>query len=168
MSNKLFNNKKTAFFLFVIMMISLLSFVMVSCSKNSSSNESNIDAKISQAILEQNKGKYLEGQYACESHHIYKKTSDNDKTIYYIIYVYNEYNKSDKKPEKVSGGSSPAVITFDDKLEKFDFWTPSEGENYQSDMKKVFPSDIDLSDESIPEKLEKECDSKADKYFNNK
>lgn len=165
MSNKLFKNKRTAFFLLIIMLISLLSFTMVSCSKTSSLDESNFDAKISQAILEQNKGKYLEGQYACESHHIYKSESDNNKTVCYILYVYNEYNYSNKKVERVSGGCTPAVITFADDSDKYDFWEPRDGEDYQPDLDKAFPSDIDMKENILPEQLENECEQKAAEHF---
>lgn len=165
MSNKFFKIKKTAVVFLIITVLSVLSFVMVSCSKAPSTDNSVMDAKISQAILEQNKDKYLKGEYACESHHIYKTLSEDNKTMYYVQYVYNEYSVKNGKVERVSGGSSPAVITFEENSEKYDFWKPNAGEPYPPEIEEKFPEDIAQNDSTLCEKLEKNCNAKAAEHF---
>lgn len=165
MSNKFFKNKKTAVVFLIITVLSVLSFVMVSCSKAPSTDNSVMDAKISQAILEQNKDKYLKGEYASESHHIYKTLSEDNKTMYYVQYVYNEYSAKNGKVERVSGGSSPAVITFEENSEKYDFWEPNAGEPYSPEIEEKFPEDIAKNDGTLSENLEKKCDTKAAEHF---
>lgn len=137
-----------------------------------------IENEISNAVVQHNNGKYLAGAYACESHHTYtseeSSKSDNNEPLktYYVLYVYNEYNFNNGEVEKISGGCSPAAITFktdsDGNAELYEFREPRLGESYSSDMAEKFPIEIESNDSDLAEKLEKECDNKAKDNFMSK
>lgn len=143
-------------------------------------NKKNTDAEkqISEVILQHNEEKYLKGAYACESHHTYLSKEQSDAKsdgalkTYYVLYAYNEYDSKDGKVERISGGCTPAAITFKTSGEKnaelYEFWEPRPGELYASDMEEKFPKGIDLDASVSAEQLDADCNNKAKEYFNGK
>lgn len=116
--------------------------------------EALLDAAVSAAILEHNKGNYLSGDFACESHVILgtaagassPATQDNTVIVYAMV-LYQEYSFSDSGIIKsASGGHIPAALTFgkseDGSYTLTEYWEPRDGAYYGPDIKSRFPESI--------------------------
>lgn len=133
-------------------------------------NEMDIEPAISSAILEHNKGKYLEGEFACASYSQLANESGDDGTmIYYLIAMYAEYEQEGDEVVQVSGGCSPAAVTFkignDGNYAVSEYWEPRDGALYSEDMDDKFPEGVDYGDANVSEQLQQECDGLAERHF---
>lgn len=112
-------------------------------------DETNTDNMISAAILEQSKDGYLSGECRAEGHiilgteKIAKTGSSNTEGIaVYALVSYGEYGFENGNFEKISGsGVIPTKITFDMTGKVINYEMPSDGSEYQSSLKKLFPKE---------------------------
>ena len=115
---------------------------------------SSLDAAISKAILEHNHGRYLPGEFACESHallSVQKEHSESDERgilTAYALALYEEYNYSDGSIQTVSGGYGPVAIEFCFTNESYTvkgYWEPRDGSYYEPDIREKFPDGVDIA-----------------------
>lgn len=156
---------------FAIIVAAVISICKINSAEIKVDND--IDNMISEAIIQHNDGRYLNGMYACESHHIYTSESDKEKslTTYYILAVYNEYNFENGTVESISGGCAPVAVTFKTEenggTQLYEYWEPQPGVNNAADIADKFPANVNTNDAELSQDLEKSCDSKAESYFKN-
>ncbi len=141
-----------------------------------------IEEAISHAILEHNKGRYMKGTFACESHQ-WIQASDEENydektgvtsftTTIYLMAEYSEYVCFGGNPKRVSGGSTPIALTFDydfneGKYNLVEYWEADMGASYASSIEDKFPWQAAgrvLNEVNI-EDLGKNCDKQAQVYF---
>lgn len=128
------------------------------------------------AIMENNRDKYFKGDIKGESHVVlaaeHRSAYDernSDTVVVYIFSIYHEYVAADSDIKTVSGGATPAALTFsmadngEYKLEEY--WEPRPGNLFDSDMKEKFPAsvyeDLYANGETFSENLEEECRQQA-------
>lgn len=99
------------------------------------------DELVSYAILDSNKGGYLEGECVGEGHIILgTDSSQNGEKIIYALTTFGYYGFENDCFIKVSGtGVIPAKITFDENNIVKEFLTPQDGSYYVKSIKKIFP-----------------------------
>jgi len=144
--------------------------------------EDALDAAISAAILEHNKGKYDSGEFACESH-IVLATEENgeassDKIDFLNIYalvLYQEYESIGNTVQDVGGGYIPTVLTFEitenGSYILDEYWEPRDGSYYVKDIQVKFPGasvEDALNAQEYIEDLQTQNHDKALAYLNSK
>ena len=115
-----------------------------------------LEDAVHQAILDYNQGRYLSGEFACESHEILSTalvTDDSSPegtplTKVLAMVMYEEYNYQREEYDiaatgfqNVSGSHVPAVLTFreqeDGSYTLTDYWEPRDGSYYVPDLEKM-------------------------------
>jgi len=128
-----------------------------------------LDAAVSEAIMEHNRGKYYQGAFACESHTILEVEEAGDTVTAYVMALYQEYVFVDGKAVPVSGGHIPTAITFalleDNQYALREYWEPRDGSYYPKDLAAKFPPGVDYGSPSLYEAHKADCDAKAAAYF---
>lgn len=72
-----------------------------------------LETAVSNAILNKNKGSYLNGECQGEGHYIMDSTNDGTTATAYVLAMYGEYGFENGNFVTVSGsGAIPSVITF--------------------------------------------------------
>lgn len=103
------------------------------------SESTGLDKAISEKLLGDNKGGFLDGETAGEGHII----MGEDKNKAYILTTYGEYGFVNGKMTKVSGtGVIPAVAEFTENNNEYTVTSityPGDGSQYLEDIKKMFP-----------------------------
>lgn len=135
-----------------------------------------VDSAVSQAILEYNKGKYMQGTAAFESHEILKierdkgfvGSDDAESVTAYLLTAYGEYVCENGKVESVSGGVTPAALSFNyinGIYTLTEYWEPEMGRRYADSIREKFPpieAEIAIhGDASVVDSM----DRKAEVYF---
>lgn len=124
-----------------------------------------LDAAISKAILEHNKGAYPGGDFACESHVILgtlegkRRDEKSDAFIQtvevYLMALYQEYGYAGAGFRNTGGSHVPCVLTFDlldsGAYELTEYWEPRDGSYYAPDIKKRFKR---LSSQAVSDALD--------------
>lgn len=103
-------------------------------------SEKSLDNMVSNALLSNNQGKYLDGECTAEGHIILGSEVKDNETLVYVLTMYGEYGFQDDNFVKVSGsGTIPAVIVFseDGNLSKINW--PEDGSKYAESIKDMFP-----------------------------
>ncbi len=128
-----------------------------------------LDAAVSEAIMEHNRGKYYQGAFACESHTVLEVEEAGDTVTAYVMALYQEYVFVDGKAVPISGGHIPTAITFalleDDQYALREYWEPRDGSYYPKDLAAKFPPGVDYGSPSLYEAHKADCDAKAAAYF---
>lgn len=109
-----------------------------------------LDHAVSRAIMEHNRGKYLKGDFAKESHKLLGVVNGSDNgaetCTAYVYTLYKEYNNINGGQQPISGGSVPAAITFtvgeDGSYALKEYWEPRDGNFYADDIMAKFPQDV--------------------------
>lgn len=110
----------------------------------------NLEARVSAAILEQNKGTNGETAFSCESHVTLATgagsiagTNITDTVTVYAMVLYQEFAFPDGAVSLVSGSHIPTALTFsvskDGEYELTEYWIPRDGNYYAEDIKAKFP-----------------------------
>ncbi len=117
-------------------------------SEHSSLYASNVpdelDEAIAQAVIDNNKGMYLEGECGAEGHIVMDTEDVKSSVIVYALTSYGEYSFENGMFIKMSGsGVIPVVINFaTDKSGAYllqSYTQPSDGSDYTASIKKLFP-----------------------------
>lgn len=116
-------------------------------SKDSSDvDAADLDACVSRAILNENAGKYYEGDFAAESHVVLKTEESDDVTTVYAVALYLEFTYEETGFSVASGSHMPVAITFEKdaqgQYELIEYWMPREGTQYAPSIEEKFPADI--------------------------
>lgn len=112
-----------------------------------------LDAAISTAILEFNKNRTPDGDFACESHVILATESSSlqnggnaDSVTVYAMVLYHMFDYSNSTFELVGGSHIPTALTFavskDGKYSLTEYWQPGDGSYYARDIREKFPKAI--------------------------
>ncbi len=132
---------------------------------------SDLEEAISNAIIDNNIGKYTEGEYQTESHvNLWIDESDEFVTVYTVA-LYAEYTYKAQLLKNVSGGHSAVSITFskdNGNYRLIEYWTPLEGNEYANSIQGKFPESIwdkALDTQQLIEHQLKETEKKALEYF---
>ncbi len=135
-----------------------------------------VDSAVSQAILEYNQGKYMQGTAAFESHEILKVerdkgfigSDDAESVTVYLLTAYGEYICNNGKVESVGGCGTPAALSFNyinGIYTLTEYWEPEMGSRYVDSIRKKFPpieAEIAIhGDASVVDSM----DRKAEVYF---
>ena len=115
-------------------------------SDTTESTDALLEDTVSKAILSENAGQYLEGDFATESHTTLKTVTEGNTTTVYTIVLYLEFNYTDEGMEVVSGCDMPVALTFtkteDGGYDLTEYWEPTDGTEYTTSIQEKFPSDI--------------------------
>lgn len=132
---------------------------------------SNLEEAISNAVIDNNIGKYAEGEYQTESH-VNLLIDENDELVtVYTITLYAEYTYNAQLLKNVSGGQYAVAITFskdNGNYHLIEYWAPLSGNEYANSIRDRFPESIwdkALDKEQFIEYQLKETEKKALEYF---
>jgi len=102
-----------------------------------------IDDYLENAILSENSGKYLKGDFAAAGYTILLPGSYDDRVEEYASVTYMEFNYSDGVLSEVSGGHTMAAVTLWEGdtggYELVEYWEPRDGSDYDADLREKFP-----------------------------
>ncbi len=109
-----------------------------------------LENAISKAIMEYNKGRYLEGTAAFESHETLKVerdggftgSDDAEDVTAYLVMAYGEYVFNNGEVEDVSGCVTPIVLHFkyiEGIYTLTEYWQPEDGNRYVDSIRDKFP-----------------------------
>ena len=100
------------------------------------------DDRISRIILEQNRGRYLEGECVGEGHVLLGTEQVDSTDIYYLVTTYGEYGFENGRFVKVAGtGAIPTRITIDRANNAVEYRQPLDGGLYMSSLEEIFPKE---------------------------
>ena len=106
-----------------------------------------LDAQISAAIIQANVGKYVQSDYATESHTILKTVESADTITVYAMALYLEFTYLPGGLEESGGSHMPVAITFtkdaDGGYALEEYWEPQDGTLYAPSIEEKFPADIE-------------------------
>jgi beta-lactamase regulating signal transducer with metallopeptidase domain len=137
------------------------------------------DEAIHRAVMDFNRGNYKSGEFACESHVLVAEESapgsgGTTAETYYLMILYQEYDRVDGAPRVVGGSYIPSALTFgvspEGEYTLLEYWTPRDGTYYWDDLRGKFPAgvpDEDLNNQNpkYVERLHTSCDAQARAYF---
>ncbi|NYB73221.1 hypothetical protein HZF24_03610 [Sedimentibacter hydroxybenzoicus DSM 7310] len=132
---------------------------------------SDLEDAISNAIIENNIGRYTEGEYQTESHVNLLIDENDDVVTVYTMALYTEYTFKAKLLKNVSEGHYPVAITFlkkDSYYSLIEYWRPLGGNEYANSIRGRFPEstwDKALDTQQFIESQLKETEKKALDYF---
>lgn len=118
----------------------VIIIMLCGCTKASSIDiTAEIDNAVSNAILEDNKGSYYEGECQAEGHIIFIAEKTDNEIIVYSYIGYSEYGFENGNFVDVSGTMCPAVITLDNNFNLIEIKYPEDGSYYTKSIRKMFP-----------------------------
>ena len=147
---KVLNFKRSAFWVIALVFISCIVFVLFwhhSVSDNEVAVAYDLEKAVSDAILNNNTGSFLDGECQGEGHYIMDSTIDGTTATAYVLTMYGEYGFQDGNFVKVSGtGVIPTVIIFsidkDGNLFMESYQMPEDGEGYGDSISRLFPKEL--------------------------
>ena len=109
-------------------------------------NESSyMDELVAGSILEQNKGRYLNGECQAEGHIVLGEETEDGISTVYALMMYGEYEfqNVDYFIKSAGTGVIPVVLKYDIRLDSHtplvDFQWPEDGSRYNDSIKELFP-----------------------------
>ncbi len=123
--------------------------VMVACTSVPSKDAqsiTNLDAAITDAIMQANANQYPESDFATEAHVTLKTVQSGSTTTVYAMALYLEFVYADGEFFESGGSHMPVAITFEKNLQgEYDlteYCMPRDGTYYASSIEEKFPADI--------------------------
>ena len=124
-----------------------------------------LDAAVSKAILERNKGESgKSGDFQCEAHVILGTENHADRVTVFAQVMTKHFGLSDEGITDEGGSHIPTAITLnkleDGKYSLKEYWIPRDGEEYEKDLRAKFPKNIvelALNTELYSLRLEQSC-----------
>lgn len=109
-------------------------------------DEEELDSFVSDLILAHYKTEDTQNYFPCENHVVIDRQVTEDKAVMYLMVLYQEYECVDGGLSNVAGSHIPTVITLNiDAKGEFsleEYWEPSDGASYMSDIESKFPEAI--------------------------
>lgn len=136
-----------------------------------------LDDCISEAIVEHNKGNYIDGgDYVCESHEILsteitkKDKNGNIKELtVYLVQAYCEYMYETNTVVETGGSGGALALTFEvtdaTRYKLKEYWEPDMGRRYAESIREKFPADCAEIAIKGNEPFD-ECDRMAEEHYN--
>lgn len=136
-----------------------------------------LDDCISEAIVEHNKGNYIDGgDYVCEAHEILsteitkKDKNGNIKEVtVYLVQAYCEYMYETNTVVETGGSGSALALTFEvtdtSHYKLKEYWEPDMGRGYAESIREKFPADCAEIAIKGNEPFD-ECDRMAEEHYN--
>ena len=136
------------------------------------------DEDLSWTIIDHNRGLYLDGEFAAESHVILaseqEDTPEGLLVTVYMMSLFETFDFPDGRPELVSGSSTPAAVSFyrtdSGQFRLASYWEPEDGA-YWSSLREKFPaslSDSELDTQAYISQLTQACDAQAEAFAQNR
>lgn len=135
-----------------------------------------LDDCISEAIVEHNKGNYIDGgDYVCEAHEILsteitkKDKNGNIKEVtVYLVQAYCEYMYETNTVVETGGSGSALALTFEvtdtSHYKLKEYWEPDMGRGYAESIREKFPADCAEIAIKGNEPFD-ECDRMAEEHY---
>ena len=169
------NYKKPAFWVIiasVVISIAVAIGFMITPTEYDKNIDGDLDKLISEAIMKQYGSSDTYRYYSCESHSIIGAKEKGGKTTVYMWVAYGEYSWSVDDILEMSGASGPVVITAkEDSQGNYsleEFWMPSDGKNYEKDIRDKFPNSLEdeiFDNKTLRKETNSSSESKAREYF---
>lgn len=153
-----------------IPLLFVIIILLCGCTKTSSVDiTTDIDNAVSNAILEDNKNSYYEGECQAEGHVIFEAEKTDNEIIVYSYIGYSEYGFENGNFVDVSGAMCPAVITLDNNYNLIEIKYPEDGSYYTKSIKNMFPKScvndvLNISEKNLYSITEQQKEY-ADKYL---
>lgn len=135
-----------------------------------------LDKAISDAIINEHKSKYYEGECPAEGHIILGADEKDEKVTVYLLYDFSYYGFENENFVAISGAASSAVMSFKYNKESGEYTFvkaeyPSDGTQYEPSVKELFPKKYQeriinyhsYSDDR--ENIEAQCNTYAKAYL---
>lgn len=133
--------------------------------------DKDLEAFLSETIIEQHSGHYKEGEFKCESHTVLGTKRQGNRTTVYMLVMYSEYNLTDGVIVDESGSHIPTVITVDkteNGYELVEFWLSSDGTRYVPSIREKYPWYLENTAINIhlyAPQHKADCIAQAEEYF---
>lgn len=135
-------------------------------------DEEKLESYVSDLILAHYKTEDTQNYFPCENHVVIDRQVTADKAVLYLMVLYQEYECVEGALSNVAGSHIPTVITLnidakgDFSLEEY--WEPSDGASYMSDIESKFPEAIrDKADTRLyTDEQMHDCVRQAKEHFN--
>ena len=163
--------KKPAFWIIAVAVVASVVLAVCFLTDPSSVKSKNMQEFLEEQIIEHHRGGYSDGEFCCTEFKVLGSEKHKEDITVYMLVLYQEYDKINGKVEHVSGAYIPTAVTVRDEngeLSLVEYWEPRDGTYYANDIKDRFPllSAIKaLNGDHYIEKLEANCQKKAEKYF---
>lgn len=109
-------------------------------------DRTNLDACVSQTILDANAIPQQSGDFATEAHTVLKTVEDGNETTVYAMVLYMEFGYEGEGFSETSSSHMPVAIAFGKnnagEYELKEYWEPQDGDEYAPSIEAKFPSDI--------------------------
>ncbi len=139
------NYKKPAFWLVITAIIATIVAAVCLLTNPKTSISEDMDAFLSQAIIQHNRGEHTGSAYPTESHTVFGSRKAFGRTTVYGMVLYEEYYVDDNGDLQVQSGSHcPTILTVgkdaDGNYTLVDYWIPRDGADYARDIRNEFPA----------------------------
>ncbi len=182
---RIMNYKKPSFWVVIIsVLVCVVTALCVLTDPVSKNNDyrvnvdEKLDAAISTAIIENERGKYYGNGYPCEAHVVLANEVGSpvhgdgiefNTFEVFIIAKYAQYAIENGTLIEESGMVSPLALVFEidenDDYVLLEYWEPGMGSDYHKSLDKRFPSGVDFSTADYDEYLRTACEEKARGHF---
>ncbi len=109
-------------------------------------NKTDLDAHVSEAILQANAGQYPPSDFATQAHVTLKTVESGDTVTVYAMALYLEFIYADDGLTLSGGSHMPVAVTFKKNVggyyELEEYWMPRDGTEYAVSINEKFPPDI--------------------------
>ena len=163
--------KPTAFIIAAAIVVCLAAGAFFLTDQPGTAINDELDAFISQSILERGEGHYKQGDFACEAHTVLAVTCSGDETTVFAAVMYHEYSLRDGAIVPESGGHIPTAITVrktEDGYELVEYWESDDGTRYAPSIRDKFPwyaEERVLNLHTLAPAHEAECIRQAEEFF---
>ncbi|MDK2980164.1 MAG: hypothetical protein PWQ55_511 [Chloroflexota bacterium] len=138
--------KKLLTFIASVLVIAVFAAACADTATAQPSDASDLDAQVSQAILQANAGQYAPSDFATEAHEILAVQEDGDMLTVYATALYLEFGYGEDELTVTGGSHMPVAITFTKDAggayELEEYWMPRDGTEYGPSIEGKFPADI--------------------------
>lgn len=139
------NYKKPAFWIIIAAVVAtVVAAVCLLTNPKVNDVPENLDAYLTQVILEQNHSEHTGDAFATEAHTVFGTEEKDGKTVVYGLVLYEEYLQDEAGNLEVQSGSHiPTVITVDMEGNGYslvEYWVPRDGSLYAPDIRDKFPA----------------------------
>lgn len=137
--------KKPAFWLVITALVATVVAAVCLLTNPRTSIPADMDAFLSQAILEHNRSEHTGDAYPAEAHTVFGTRRAGGNTTVYGLVLYDEYYMDDNGDLQVQAGSHiPTILTVgkdaDGNYTLVDYWIPRDGADYARDIRDRFPA----------------------------
>ena len=139
------NYKKPAFWLIITAVVATIMAAVCLLTNPKTTVPDDLDAFLSQAIIEHNRSEHTGEAYPTEAHTVFGSRKVFGRTTVYGMVLYEEYYVDENGDLQVQSGSHcPTILTVgkdaDGNYTLLDYWIPRDGGDYARDIRNRFPA----------------------------